>query len=91
MNRSVFSPRLVTSGATLVLALSVHAHPGHDWNDADARHLLTSTDHLAVLALAGIALCFGAHYVHDRLPRRLLQSAGIAAIVLAGVVWGIRA
>ena len=48
MNRPA---RLLTSAAAFALALSAQAHPGHDWNDADARHLLTSADHLAVLAL----------------------------------------
>lgn len=88
MNRPA---RLLTSAAAFALALSAQAHPGHDWNDADARHLLTSADHLAVLALAGIALCFGARFVQGSVARRWLQATGIAAVVFAAVVWGVRA
>jgi hypothetical protein len=83
--------RLFAATAALTLAFSAQAHPGHDWTDADARHLLTSPDHLAALALAGIALWFGARFVHARLPRRLLQGAGLAAVAVAAVIWGLRA
>lgn len=83
--------RLFTAVAALALALSAQAHPGHDLAEADARHLLTSPDHLAVLALAGVALCLGARLASARLPRRLLQGAGFTAVVVAAVVWGLRA
>ena len=89
MNQPV--TRFFASVATFALALAAQAHPGHDLHDASARHLFTSADHLAVLALAGVALCFGARFVHARLPRRLLQAAGLAAVAVAAVVWGLRA
>ncbi len=82
---------LLTSAATIAFALSASAHPGHDLTEVDARHLLTNPDHLAVLALSGVALWFGARQVHERMPRRLLQGTGFAAIAVAAVVWGLRA
>ena len=91
MNPPALRARLLASVATLALALSAQAHPGHDWTDANARHLLTSSDHLAMLAIAGVAFCFGARFVHARLPRRLLQGAGLTAVAVAPVVWGLRA
>lgn len=91
MNPSVLRARLFAPVAMLALTLSAQAHPGHDWAEADTRHLLTSPDHLAVLALSGVVLCFGARFVHARLPRRLLQAAGLAAVAVAAVVWGLRA
>jgi len=83
--------RLLTSAATTAFALSASAHPGHDWAAVDARHLVTSPDHLAVLALAGVVLCLGARFVQARWPRRMLQGAGLVAVAVAAVVWGLRA
>lgn len=83
--------RLFAATAALTLAFSAQAHPGHDWTDGNARHLVTSPDHLAALALAGAALWFGARFVQARRPRRLLQGAGLAAVVVATAVWGLRA
>lgn len=91
MSPSFLRTRLFTSVATLALAISTQAHPGHDLSDADTRHLLTSGDHLAVLALVGAALWFGAQFVHAHKPRRLLQAAGLTAVAAAAVVWGFRA
>lgn len=82
---------LFAATAALTLAFSAQAHPGHDWTDTNARHLVTSPDHLVVLALSGVALWFGARFVHARRPRRLLEGAGLAAVAVAAVVWGLRA
>jgi hypothetical protein len=68
--------------ATLALALSAPAHPGHGLSEQGALHLVTSPDHLAILALGGGVLWLGARFVHRRVPRRLL---------LAGVLLGVRA
>ena len=67
-----------------------HAHPGHDLREASASHLLTSPDHLAMLASSGLILWFAASWVQRRLPRRLLQFAGVAALAAAAVLWGAR-
>ena len=84
--------RLKFAGPSLLLwlaaGLSAVAHPGHAWGDADARHLLTSPDHLALLALTGGVMMLAARLIQRRLPRRLLQGAGAAAVVVAAVVWG---
>jgi hypothetical protein len=53
-------------------------------------HLLTSPDHLAVLVLGGVTLWLVGRFVQRQLPRRLLQGAGLAALLTAGVIWGIR-
>ena len=75
----------------LALALTAEAHPGHDIRDASPQHLLTSPDHLAVLALGGAALWFAGRFVQRQLPRQLLQGSGLAAVLAAGVLWGFRA
>jgi hypothetical protein len=79
------------SSSLLILALTAQAHPGHDLLDATPRHLLTSPDHLAVLTAGGVALWIAGRFVQRQLPRRLLQGVGLAAILVAAVVWGIRA
>jgi hypothetical protein len=84
--------RLALSIAVLAFATGLaQAHPGHGLHDASPTHLLTSPDHLAVLALGGAAAWFGARWVGRRLPRRLLQILGVAALTTAAVLWGIRA
>jgi hypothetical protein len=83
--------RLLTSAATLAIVLhapALHAHPGHSLGDADAQHLLTSPYHLAVLAFGGLSLWFVGRLVQRRLPRRVLQSLGLAALATAAVFWG---
>jgi hypothetical protein len=83
--------RLLKSAATLVIvlhALVLRAHPGHSLGDSDAQHLLTSPDHLGVLALGGLGLWFVGRLVQRRLPRRVLQSLGLAALGTAAVLWG---
>jgi hypothetical protein len=77
------------SALTLLVAsaLPVHAHPGHSLLDATATHALTSPYHLAVLVLSGVTLFFGARLVQRQRPRRLLQAAGVIAVVSAGVIW----
>jgi len=76
--------------ACLLSAISTSAHPGHDLRDATPQHLLTSADHLAALALGGVALWFAGRFVQRQLPRRLLQGAGVAAVLTAAVIWGVR-
>ena len=74
----------------LLSSISLLAHPGHDWSEATPEHLLTSPDHLAVLALGGAALWLAGRLVKSQLPGRLLQSAGLVAVLTAAVIWGIR-
>lgn len=75
---------------SLLSAISASAHPGHDLRDATPQHLLISPDHLAVLALGGVALWFVGRFVQRQLPRRLLQRAGLAAVLAAALIWGVR-
>jgi hypothetical protein len=83
--------RLLISSPLLTLALAAQAHPGHDLRDASPQHLLTSPDHLALLALGGLALWLAGRFVPRQLPRRLLQGAGLTALLGAAVLWGVRA
>jgi hypothetical protein len=86
--------RHLISAVALVLAFcapSLHAHPGHSLRDADARHLITSPDHLAVLALGGLGLWFAARFVQRRSARQLLQGLGLLTLVAAAVLWRIQA
>ncbi len=82
--------RLVPAAAAFTVALSTHAHPGHDWRDADARHLLVSPDHFTILALVGALLWFSARFVQRRWPRQLMQWSAATVFVLAAVLWGVR-
>ena len=83
--------KLLISSSLLAIALTAQAHPGHDLRDASPQHLLTSPDHLAVLALGGAALWLVGRFVPRQLPRRLLQGAGLAALLGAVVIWSVRA
>jgi peptidoglycan/LPS O-acetylase OafA/YrhL len=89
MNSAKFRSGSLALGS-LLLAISAFAHPGHDLRDATPQHLLTSPDHLAVLALGGVALWFAGRFVQRQLPRRLLQGAGLAAVLTAALIWGVR-
>ena len=80
----------VISASLTALALTAQAHPGHDLRDATPQHLLTSPDHLAVLALGGVALWLTGRFAQRQLPRRILQGTGVAAILTAAVIWGVR-
>ena len=68
-------------------ALSAHAHPGHSLLDTTPTHALTSPYHITVLALSGVALFFGARLIQRQMPRRLLQAAGVIALVSAVAIW----
>ena len=83
--------KLLVSSSLLAIALTAQAHPGHDLRDASPQHLLTSPDHLALLALGGGALWLAGRFAQRQLPRRLLQGAGVAAMLSAAVIWGVRA
>ena len=75
----------------LALAFTAQAHPGHDLRDATPQHLLTSPDHLAVLALGGVALWFAGRLAQRQMPRRILQCTGVVALLTSAVLWGLRA
>ena len=93
MNCSTKQNRLCLAGALALLtsSLSTHAHPGHSLQDASTAHLFTSPDHLTVLALGGIGFFAAGYLIQRRLPRRLLQGSGVAAVLAAVVLWGLRA
>jgi hypothetical protein len=68
--------------------LPAGAHPGHAWHEASTTHLLTSPNHLAALALAGMAIWSAGWFIQRRVPRRLFQFGGAFAIATAAVLWG---
>lgn len=72
----------------LLATLSAHAHPGHGLGEHGAAHVMTSPYHLAILAGTGLALWFGARFVQSQLPRRILQTAGVVAVLTAAAIWG---
>jgi len=77
------------SAVTLLAAgvLSAQAHPGHSLLDATPNHVVTSPDHVTVLALSAITLFIVARLVQGRLSRRLLQAAAGIACVSAAAIW----
>jgi len=81
----------LTTATVLALgAATAHAHPGHGLHEASVSHILTSPYHLAVLALSGAVLLLVGKFVQRRLPRRVLQCMGVAALVTTTVLWGLR-
>jgi peptidoglycan/LPS O-acetylase OafA/YrhL len=89
MNNSRHSLKLLAVATLGILSGGsvAEAHPGHSLFDATPMHLLTSPDHFLVLAMAGTVLLFGAKFIQRRLPRRLIQGAGVVALAGAAVVW----
>jgi len=77
--------------AATLFALPAFAHPGHSLKDATAAHLVTSPYHLAILLLIGVGFFVGARFVHARLPRQVMNLTGIAFLLGAVVLWGLRA
>jgi hypothetical protein len=84
------SPLATTALILACFVLSATAHPGHSFGESGALHVVTSPYHLATLALAGGAFLVASRFVHRRLPRFLLQGAGIAAFLTVALIWGIR-
>jgi hypothetical protein len=72
----------------LAAAVTAHAHPGHALSDASAQHVLTSPNHLAVLALSGLVLWTAGGLLHRRAARRVFQIGGAFAVATAAVLWG---
>lgn len=70
-----------------IVALQANAHPGHGVLESSPTHILTSPYHIAVLALSGLTLFFGARLVQRQLPRRVLQLTGVLALIAAIAIW----
>lgn len=85
------SSRLLSAFCLAASAFPLLAHPGHSHGEASLSHLLTSPYHVTVLALAGVAMLGAAHFIQRRLPRRVLQASGAAALLGAVLVWGLSA
>jgi len=71
-------------------ASPLHAHPGHPIGDQGVSHVISSPYHLSILAALGLALWLGAWFVQRQGARRLLQAGGIAALLVAFVLLGLR-
>jgi hypothetical protein len=84
------SPIAITAFVLVHSILSATAHPGHDLGEHGPLHIVTSPYHMAMLALAGGGFLVAARFVRRRLPRRLLQGAGIAAFFTLALIWGTR-
>lgn len=82
---------IVLAGFLSLLPTAVFAHPGHGLHEGGLTHWLTSPDHLAVLALAGLAAWCGGMLVKDARYRKVLRYAGSAAVVSAALLWSFSA
>ena len=71
-------------------ALTASAHPGHAWTDASISHLVTSPDHLLLLALGGALVSVAGRFVQSRLSRWTLHGLGALALLGAILLLGIR-
>jgi hypothetical protein len=74
----------------LLATIPAQAHPGHSWQETNVTHLLGSPYHLAVLVFVGCGMWLAARFVHRTLPRRLLQGAGITALLAGAALLSIR-
>lgn len=82
-------PRLTTTAAALLFALTLQAHPGHGLLDGGAAHLWTSPYHLAAITLTGICVLAGAQFIHRRVPRHALRAAGWLMLAAALTLWNL--
>jgi hypothetical protein len=74
---------LILSG----FVISAQAHPGHDLMAHGPAHVATSPYHLWVLfAVAAVSFVAG-QLVRSAASRRVLHTAGIAALLVAGALW----
>jgi hypothetical protein len=78
---------LATAAVLSLLPASVEAHPGHGLTEGGAIHWLTSSDHLALLALTGVAAWSIGILLKNRPFRKVMQYGGAGAVALAAVVW----
>ena len=91
MNRAYKTALALALVALQFPAPSAFAHPGHSLDAYGPLHVVTSPYHVGLLALTAVALGFGARFVKRRMPRRVLQACGLAALVAAGVLWVVSA
>lgn len=84
-------PAVALLAAATLGAMQAQAHPGHPLAEEGLAHIVSSPYHLAILAGSGLALWLGARFVHRRIPRRLMQFGGAAAVMGAAVLWGLHA
>jgi len=77
--------------ALILSATSALAHPGHSMGGSDVVHLLTSSYHIAVLALAGAGLMLGGTLLQRRVPRAILRCSGTVALASAALIWSMNA
>jgi hypothetical protein len=82
-------PRLTTTAAALLFALTLQAHPGHGLLDGGAAHLWASPYHLAAITLTGICVLAGAQFIHRRVPRHALRTAGWLMLAAALTLWNL--
>ena len=81
---------LLAVAVSAVVPQVAQAHPGHGLTDKGVLHLLSSPDHLLVLVLAGAFAGLASRFVHQRLVKRILQSAGLATLFGAAILWSSR-
>lgn len=81
---------LLAGAAIVALAPAANAHPGHDTFSHGVSHAVTSGNHVAALAAAGVAL-FLLGFAVNRTPlRRSLQCLG-ALLAIGAAFWGFAA
>jgi hypothetical protein len=81
---------VLTLLALLFAAAPVWAHPGHDWLEHGASHLVTSPFHLLVLAGAGLGLGVAAKFVRSASARAYLYLGATVCLMAAAALTLIR-
>ncbi len=87
-NKSTTLCPFLLSALVAILPNSAQAHPGHGLTEGGAVHWMTSPDHLATLAVVGLAaLCVGVFF-KDRPYGKVLKYGGLASVAVAAVLRG---
>ena len=77
---------VLTLLALLSAAGAVWAHPGHDWLEHGASHIVTSPFHLLVLASAGLGLGVAAKFVRSASARAYLYLGATVCLMAAAAL-----
>ncbi|MEW6304885.1 MAG: hypothetical protein AB1705_15525 [Verrucomicrobiota bacterium] len=71
----------------IVAAVDAAAHPGHGLLNEGVSHVLTSPDHLLLVALGGAAVAALASAARHTRTRALARCAGSAIAAIAMALW----
>ncbi len=69
------------------IVATAQAHPGHSLAEASPGHLLSSPDHIALLALAAFLPVYIARQIPHPVARRWLDATGVVVALATAAMW----